>query len=60
MYYLAKKTFINENFVSTASLQRKLKISYRLARFILDKMIESEFCQKQFGAWPCKVNRFVN
>jgi DNA segregation ATPase FtsK/SpoIIIE-like protein len=55
LYELAKDYFSNEEFVSTGSLQRVLKISYIRAQYILDRMINEGFCGEQIGAWPCKV-----
>ncbi len=59
-YSKAKKLFHHQEFVSTASLQRILQIPYFRARYILDKMIEEGYCEKQKETWPCRIVRKTN
>lgn len=60
MLVLIKRRFASESQVSTAMLQRNLQINYSVARYILDKLIEDEFCEPQVGAWPCKIIKYAN
>lgn len=60
MYLTAKIWFANKDFISTALLQRTLKISYLRARNILDQMVENKFCMPQTGSYPCKIIKFKN
>jgi len=57
---IIKRKFAREDYISTGMLQRNLQISYFVARYVLDRLIESEFCEPQVGAWPCKIIKYTN
>lgn len=60
-WYIATKEFFAEKeYISTAMIQRYLKLPYFKARLILDKLIEEGFCQPQIGSYPCKINPLTN
>lgn len=57
---LIKRKFFSESFVSTGMIQRYFQVDYATARYILDRLIEYEFCEPQVGAWPCKIIKYQN
>jgi len=57
---LIKRRFSSESFVSTGRIQRYFQVDYATARYILDRLIEDEFCEPQVGAWPCKIIKYQN
>lgn len=59
LYTRAKLTFAHRATVSSGSLQYQLHIPYQKARTILDHMIAEGFCEKQHGAWPCRVKKAI-
>lgn len=57
---IVKRKFVGKDYISTGMLQRNFQISYSISRYILDKLIEDEFCEPQIGAWPCKIIKYTN
>lgn len=55
LYQETKKRFEKSLFISTASIQRYMQVSYRDARNVLDKLILDDFASEQIGAFPCIV-----
>ena len=60
LYKQAKDYFSKEELVSTALIQRNLKVSYIRAAYIINRMMDEGFCDKQQGAKPCKVLTLKN
>lgn len=56
-YLVAKEFFVDKDYISTATLQRFLKIPYFQARLILNELIKVGFCEQQNGSLPCKILR---
>lgn len=59
-YLVTKETFAEKEYISTAMIQRYVKVPYYKARLILDQLIEEGFCEPQVGSHPCKVKSLVN
>ncbi len=55
LYEETVKAFSNSVFISTASIQRIMKVSYARSSATLDKLIKSGFASSRIGAYPCKV-----
>lgn len=56
-YLVAKEFFVDKDYISTAMLQRFLKIPYFQARLVLNELIKVGFCEQQKGSLPCKILR---
>src|SRR6266480_3736768 len=51
----AIKVFSFEKYISTASIQRHMKVSYMRAAVLLDRLVDEGFASPRIGASPCRV-----
>lgn len=56
LYEETVKEFYIRDYISTARIQRTMKVSYVKARKVLDKIIKNGLAEESDGARPSKVN----
>lgn len=55
LYNQLLTTFSQSKYISTAKIQRVMKVSYGTADLLLNKLIAEDLASPRIGSYPCRI-----